>query len=141
MASYTKFNSFVEAVMEKVHNMGADTLKLMLTNSAPSAGNTVKADITEITAGNGYSAGGITLTVTSSAQSGGTYKLIITDPVITASGGAIAAFRYLVIYNDTPTSPADPLVMFYDYGSSLTLNDGESLAVDLDGTNGLFSAA
>jgi hypothetical protein len=79
MATFTKFNSFVEALAEKVHNLGSDTLKVMLTNTAPVATNTVKANITEISAGNGYSAGGATLTVSSSAQTSGTYKLVVDD--------------------------------------------------------------
>lgn len=110
----------------------------MLTNSAPSATNSVKADLTEISAGNGYTAGGATLTVSSSAQSSGTYKLVIADATITASGGSIGPFRYVAIYNDTPTSPADPLIGYYDYGSSITLADGEAFTIDFDATNGVL---
>lgn len=124
MASYTKFNSFVEALAEKVHNLGADTLKVMLTNSAPLASNTVKADITEISAGNGYTAGGTAASVSSSAQSSGTYKLVLSDVVFTASGGSIGPFRYAVLYNDTASN--DELIAFWDYGSSVTLASTES---------------
>lgn len=130
MATFTKFNAFVEHLAEKVHNLGADTLKVMLTNSAPSASNTVKADLTEISAGNGYTAGGSAVTITSSAQSAGTYSLVGNDVVFTASGGSIGPFRYAVLYNDTPTSPADPLIGWWDYGSSITLADGETFTVD-----------
>src|SRR6266446_4977920 len=98
MASFNKFNAFVNDLASKVHNLGADTLKVMLSNVAPVATNAVKADITEISAGNGYSAGGNTLTFTSGAQSSGTYKLVLQDSVFTASGGSIATFRYVVIY-------------------------------------------
>lgn len=80
------------------------------------------------------------LTVASSAQSSGTYKLVINDIVLTASG-TVAAFRYVVLYNDTPTSPADPLIGWYDYGSDLTLNNGETFTVDFDGTNGVIQIA
>jgi hypothetical protein len=139
VATFTKFNAFVEHLSEKVHNLGADTLKILLVNSpAPVATNSVKADLTEISAGNGYSAGGPTCTVASSAQTSGTYKLVIDDLTITASGGSIGPFRYIVLYNDTPTSPADPLIGFYDYGSSVTLANGESITVDFSATNGVL---
>jgi hypothetical protein len=141
VATFNKFNQFVEDVAEKVHNLGADTLKVLLTLTAPVAANSVKGDLTEIAAGNGYSAGGTQASQSSSAQSSGTYKLVIGDVVFTASGGAIAAFRYPVLYNDTPTSPADPLIGYYDYGASLTLNAGETFTVDFDGTNGVLTLA
>lgn len=129
----------MEDVAEKVHNLGSDTLKVLLTNTAPVATNTVKTNITEITAGNGYTEGGETLTVSSSSQSSGTYKLVIADKTITASGGSIGSFRYAVIYNDTSTS--DSLIGWVDYGSSITLNDTEPFTLDFDGTNGLFTLA
>ena len=135
MAAFNKFNAFVENVAEKVHNLGADTLKILLTNSAPSASNTVKADLTEISSGNGYTAGGTAVTVTGSSQSAGTYALTQSaDVVFTASGGSIGPFRYAVLYNDTPASPADPLIGWWDYGSSITLADSETFTVDM-GTN------
>jgi hypothetical protein len=130
MATFNKFNSFVEDLAEKVHNLGADALKILLTNTAPAASNTVKANLTEISAGNGYSAGGTAATITSSAQSSGTYSLVGNDVVFTASGGSIGPFRYAVLYNDTPTSPADPLIGWWDYGSSITLADTETFTVD-----------
>lgn len=138
MATFTKFNQFVEDMAEKVHNLGADTLKILLTNTAPTSSNAVKADLTEISAGNGYSAGGSTVTISSSAQASGTYKLVGADVTITASGGSIGPARYAVFYNDTPTSPADPLIGFWDYGSSFTLASGENVVVDLDATNGIL---
>ena len=139
MASYVKFYSFVEAMAEKVHNLGSDTLKVMLSNSAPAQSNTVKANITDISAGNGYTAGGTAITITSSAQSSGTYKLVGNDVVFTASGGSIGPFQYVVIYNDTAAS--DDLICWFDYGSALTLADGETLTLDFDGTNGLLQIA
>jgi hypothetical protein len=141
MASYNKFQSFVEHLAEKVHNLGGDTLKVLLTNTAPAAANSVKADLVEIAAGNGYTAGGASAAISSSAQSAGTYKLVLGDVVFTASGGSIGPFRYAVLYNDTPTSPADPLIGWWDYGSALTLAAGESLTVDFDGTNGVLTLA
>jgi membrane-bound ClpP family serine protease len=90
----------------------------------------VRADSAELAAGGGYTSGGNTITITSSAQSAGTYSLVGNDVVFTASGGTIGPFRYTIIYNDTPTSPADPLIGWWDYGSSITLNDGETFTVD-----------
>lgn len=140
MAAFNKFNSFVEALAEKKHDLGADTLKVMLTNTAPVATNAVKADLTEISAGNGYTAGGNTASVTSSAQTSGTYKLVLGDPATwTASGGSIGPFRYAVLYNDTATS--DELIGWWDYGSSITLASGESFAVDFDPTTGVLTLA
>jgi hypothetical protein len=140
MVAAAKFDAFVEHLAEKVHNLGADSLRAMLVNSpAPTAANAVKAELTEIAAGNGYSAGGATLTIQTSAQSGGLYKLTVADAVVTASG-AVGPFRYVVIYNDTPSSaPIDPLINFYDYGSSITLQVGETFTMDFDQVNGLLT--
>jgi hypothetical protein len=139
MATFNKFNAFVEHLAEGVHNLQSHTLKVMLTNTAPVATNSVRADLTEIAAGNGYTAGGTAASVTSSAQTSGTYKLVLGDVVITASGGSIGPFRYAVLYNDTPTSPADPLIGWWDYGSALTLANGESITWDADPTNGVLT--
>ena len=141
MAAFSKFNQFVEDMAEKVHNLGADTLKIMLTNTAPVATNSVKADLTEIAAQNGYSAGGTAVTITASAQTSGTYKLTGNDVVFTASGGSFGPARYAVLYNDTPTSPADPLIGFWDRGSSVTPADGETLTIDLDQAAGILTVA
>ena len=140
MASFNKFNSFVEALAEKKHDLGADTLKVLLTNSAPVATNTVKADLTEISAGNGYTAGGATASITSSSQTSGTYKLVLGDPATwTASGGSIGPLRYAVLYNDTAAN--DELIGWWDYGSSITLAAGESFAVDFDPSTGVLTLA
>lgn len=125
MAAYNKFNSFVEAVAEKVHNLGSDVLKVALTNSAPVATNTQLSNITEISYTN---CSARTITVSSSSQSSGTYSLVCTDLVLTASGGTVGAFRYVVIYNDTATN--DELICWFDYGSSITLNDTETFTLD-----------
>lgn len=141
MATFNKFEQFIEDVFHKVHDFDADTFKVMLTNTAPVATNTVFANLTEITAGNGYTAGGSATTKTSSGQTSGTYKAVYGDVVFTASGGSIGPFRYAVLYNDTPTSPADPLVGWWDRGSSLTLSDGESVTIDFDASNGILQAS
>lgn len=127
MATFTFFNSAKEALPEKVHNLGADSLKWMLTNTAPLATNSVKADLTEIAAGNGYTAGGAAVTVSSSAQSGGTYTLALNSCTFTASGGSFAAFRYIVLYNDTATN--DELIGYLDYGTSYTLTTGSTFTI------------
>lgn len=144
MASFFKFQQFVEDLLKKVHDIDSDTLKVYLTNAAPdAAADAVKADLAEISAGNGYTAGGITVTSVTCEHTAGTAKVVSggSDPVWTASGGTIGPFRYAVLYNDTPTSPADPLIGAWDYGSSITLADGETFTVDLDGTNGIFTLA
>jgi hypothetical protein len=137
MATFNKINAFVENLAEKVHNLGSDQLVVALTNSAPSASNSVLADITQITYTNLSSRN---ITTSTSAQTSGTYKLVLTDLVLTATG-AVGPFRYVVIYNDTPTSPADPLIGWYDYGSSISLASAETFTVDFDGSNGLFTLA
>jgi hypothetical protein len=137
MAVFNKFDSFVEALAEKQHNLQSDTLRLMMTNVAPVASNTVKSDITEIAAGNGYVAGGPQATVSSSAQSAGSYKLVLADVVITASGGSIAAARYVVLYNATSLA----LIGYWDYGSSFVLATGETLNVDFDDALGVLTIA
>jgi hypothetical protein len=140
MAVFNKFNQFVEDEAEKVHNLGADTLKVMLVNSpAPVATNSVKANLTEITAQFGYVAGGTAASITSSVQTAGLYKLVLADVVFTAAGGTFGPFRYAVLYNDTPTSPADPLIGWWDYGSSISVLDGETFTVDFDATNGVLT--
>lgn len=135
MATFTKFNAFVENVAEKVHNLGSDQIVVALTNSAPAAANAVLADITEISYTNLSSRN---VTTTSSAQSSGTYKLVLADLTLTASG-AVATFRYVVLYNDTSTS--DSLIGYYDNGSSITMANGDTFLIDFDATNGVLTLA
>ncbi|MEM1938174.1 MAG: hypothetical protein QXH14_08430 [Candidatus Caldarchaeum sp.] len=137
--AYNKFQVFVEHLANKVHDLfgsgaNADTLKVYLSNTAPDAAtHQVKADLAEITAGNGYPAGGVALPNQSGTRSGGTFSLTADQITITASGGSIGPFRYFVLYNDTPTSPADPLIAWWDYGSALTLQDGDSITLRFNG--------
>lgn len=138
MAAFNKFDQFVEDLAEKVHNLGSDQLVVALTNTAPVATNTVLANITEISYTNCSTRN---VTTTSSAQTSGTYKLTLTDLTLTASGGTVGPFRYVVLYNDTPTSPLDPLIGWYDYGSSITLADTETLDIDFDGAGGALTVA
>lgn len=136
MATLTLYNQFKEDLANKVHDLfgtagsGADTLKVMLSNAAPNAAtHAVRADVTELSTANGYTSGGSSI-ANVGTRSGGTFTIVSTDVVFTASGGTIGPFRYAIIYNDTPTSPADPLVGYVDYGSSITLADTEQLTVD-----------
>lgn len=138
MASYNKFQPFVENLAEKVFNLGADTLKVALTNSAPSAADSQLSSITQISNGNGYTTGGTQATISSSAQSSGTYKLVLNDVVFTASG-SMGPFRYAVLYDDTATN--DELIAWWDYGSSVTLASGDTFTVDFDGTSGVLTIA
>lgn len=136
-STLTLFHAFKEKVMEGVMNLQGDTLKVALTNTAPvaSTGATL-ADITEISYTN---CSARTLTVSSSAQSAGTYKLVLDDLVLTASGGDVGPFRYAVIYDDTPAG--DPLIGYLDYGSALTIQSGESLTLDMSPTNGILQVS
>ena len=136
MATYNKFYSFVEALAEKKHDLGADVLKVALSNAAnaPSASaDAVLADITTVSTTN---LDLVTLTVTSSAQTAGTYKLVLADKTMTASG-TVGPFRYIIIYNDTAAN--DELICWYDYGSEITLNAGDTFKLDF-GTE-LFALA
>ena len=132
MATFNKFQDFAEQLGKGVHQLHAagHTLKVLLSNTAPNtATNTVKADITEISAGNGYTAGGED-SQNDYTESSGTGSCTGVDIVWTASGGTIGPFRYAILYNDTPTSPADPLIGYWDYGSSVTLQATETFTTD-----------
>jgi hypothetical protein len=137
MATFTKYQNGVE-ILVTTANASTDTFKFALTNAAPNvATHTVLADITQISTGNGYAAGGATVDVTGS-ETGGTYTLSQDATVtITASGGSIGPFRYVVFYDDTVAS--DPLLSYFDYGSSITLNDTETF--DIGAANTLFTVA
>jgi hypothetical protein len=139
MATFNKFNSFVEAVAEKVHNLGSDQLSVAITNTVPSASNTVYTDITSPVASTNLSGGTpYNITTSTSAQTSGTYKLVLADLVLTATG-AYGPFRYVVIYNNTATNKE--LIGYYDYGSSISLASTETFTIDFDATNGVLTIA
>lgn len=142
MASYNKFNAFVEYLLiAKTIDFDADVFKVMLTNTVPLATNSVKGDLTEIASGNGYPAGG-TATTLSHSRSSGTSKVVGTDVVFTATGGSVGPFRYAVLYDDTPSTPLKPLVGWWEYPEgSVTLADTETFTVDFDATNGVLQLA
>lgn len=135
MATYNKFQQFVEDQNNGVHDLANDQLVIALTNTLPVATNSVLADLTEVSYANLSTRN---ISTISSTQTAGTYNLDLTDLTLTASG-AVATFRYVVIYNGTPTSPADPLIGWYDYGSAVTMANLETFVIDFDGVNGLFS--
>ena len=137
MAAAQKFYQFVQDVAHKVHHLGSDTLKVALCLTAPVATNAVFGDLTEISPGNGYTAGGVQSTQSGSAQMSGVYKLTLADVTYTASSGSLANFRYPVLYNSTPTSPLKPLILFWDYGATITVTNGNSFTVDFSATNGV----
>ena len=141
-SAQSKFNDFINQLLRAKHDFSAHTFKIMLTNTAPTAANAIKGDITEIAAGNGYTAGGPASAITMASASG-TTTVSGAQAVITAAGGAIGPFRYAVLYNDSQTAPVKPLVSFLDYGAALTLGDGESLTVKFNNvTPGtIFTAA
>ena len=134
MVTYNKFNSFVEALAEKVHNLGSDTLKVALTNSAPAATMTKLSELTGAIASPALDS--VTLTVSSSSQTSGTYKLVLEDKTLTASAD-VGPFQYVIIYNDTHLDK--PLIAWYDYSSEVTLASGDTFKLDF-GTE-LFSLA
>ena len=136
MATYTKFQSFVEALAEKKHDLGSDTLQVALSNAAnpPSAANdAVLADFTQIAYTNLSTQ---VISRVSSAQASGTYSLVLTDLVLTASG-AVAPFQYVIIFNQSATN--DELIAFFDYGSEVTLASGETFTIDFGSS--LFTLA
>lgn len=137
MATFNKFNCFVLDIGSKFHNLGVDTLTIALTNTAPTASNTLLANITEISYTN-LSARAVT--TTSWTQTSGTSKLICGDLVLTASG-AVGPFRYVVLYNSSTTAATGPLIGYYDYGSSISLATSETFTIDFDQSNGVLTIA
>lgn len=135
MATFTKFQPFVEALAEKVHNLGSDQLVIALSNTAPNNTDATLSQITQISYTNLSSRN---VTTTSSAQSSGTYKLTLTDLVLTASG-AVATFRYVILYNDT--SASDNLIAYWDRGSTVTMASGDTFTVNFDDSNGVLTIA
>lgn len=145
MASYNKFNTFVGDLCSKVHNLNGteDMLKVYLSNTTPDASNhSVKADLAETTNENGYDEPQDVQN--SGSTSGGTFTLEGTSLTITADGGSVGPFQYVTLYNDTPTDPEDPLISWWDYGSEVTLNDGETFTIkfsdaDVDSAGTIFT--
>lgn len=138
MAAFNKFNSFTHELGKGTHNFTSHTLKAVFTNTAPTAANSVLADLTDLSTAGGYTAGGVTLDSVTWTTSTGTAKLTIADELFTASG-SVGPFRYVALYNST--AAGGPLIGWYDYGSSITLASGESLTVNFDDVNGVLTVA
>lgn len=139
MANIFKFYSFTEKVHEGAINLGSDTIKVMLTNDAPSLSWDEKADVTgELATNYGYTAGGKTLTVTTSAQSSGLYTFICDDITWNISGGSVGPFRYAIFYDDTASG--DPLLWYIDFSYGITVTSGQDFTIDVDQTTGLYYA-
>jgi len=130
MATYNKYNQFVEDLAKGVHNFATHSFKVALSNAAPSASHATLSAITELSTANGYTAGGNATTIGGTTQSGGTLTITATDPAVWTATGAGITFRYAALYNDTPTSPADQLIAYWDNGSSTTVTAGNTLMVD-----------
>lgn len=128
---------FVQDLANGVHNLGSNTLKIMLSDVAPVATNTVKANITEIAAGNGYTAGGGAAAFVSGGDTAGLYKLILSPVQFTAAGGSIAQFRYAILYDSTPAN--GNLIGWWDYGAEVNLTNGNTFTVQLDQVNGVLT--
>lgn len=137
MAFFNKFNLFTSDLAQKIHNLNSDTLKVMLSNVAPIAGNHVKTDITEIASGNGYPAGGQTAAFVSGNSTTGLYRLILSPVVFTAVGGTFANFEYAVLYN--ATAAENNLIGWWDYGTAITLTSGNTFTIGIDQTNGVLT--
>ena len=135
MAAFNKFDSFIEALAEKKHNLGSDTLTVALcvSGNAPVATNTVLADLTQIAYTNLSTR---VITTISSAQTSGVYKLILADLVLLATG-TVAPFRYIVIYNDTATN--DELIGWYDYGTNINMSNTDTLTIDFNAADGVIA--
>ena len=146
MATLNKVYGFVEHLAEKMHNLGADQLVVALSNTAPSAestrpdlltANCILANVSQISYTNCSSRN---LTTTTSSQSSGTYALVLADLVLTATG-TVGPFRYVYIYNSSATLATNPLIGYYDYGSSITLASGETFTIDFDNVSGVLTLA
>lgn len=137
MAAYTKVTGSREALVEGI-NAGTDQWAIALTNTAPSLAFT--SGTSDLATGGGYTAGGANVTTTTSAESAGVYKLVLTaPPTWTASGAGIGPFRYAMLVDKT----TNQCIGYWDYGSSITLNgtNGDTFTVGLDGTNGVIQVA
>jgi hypothetical protein len=130
MAAFVKYDIFSEDLAKKVHDLNADTLKVMLSNTAPNVTtNALRSQVTELAGGNGYTSGGDD-TQNTTSRTTNTTSVLGVDTTVTCSAATVGPFRYDILYNDTPASPLDPLIGYWDYGSSITLNPGESFTTD-----------
>jgi len=135
-ASYVKYTAAIEPLFEQI-NSGTDAWKVALASAVNIADTTFTAGTTDLTTAGGYTAGGNTTTITSAAQTSGTYKLVLASPTAWTATGAGFTFRYAILWNSTNSIP----VAYWDYGSSQAVASGETVTVTLDATNGVFQAS
>jgi hypothetical protein len=133
MATYNKYTAAVEPLVENI-NAGSDVWKIALAATVNPADTTFVSGTTDLATGGGYTAGGTTVTTTSSSQTGGTYKLVLASPTAWTATGAGFSFRYVILYDSTTSTP----VGYWDYGSTVTMNSGDTFTATLDATNGVF---
>ena len=138
MATYHYINALTKNMADGVHNLSTDQLKIAFSNTALTATNTKLSNVTQITAAHNYNAGGFNVTTSSSKTSGSTYLLKLANYVFTASGGSVGPFQYIVLYNSASSGTTNALLGWWDYGSALTLNDGETLTIQFSATNGVI---
>ena len=130
MPAFNKFEQFVKDLGDKVHDLDADTISIYLSNALPSvSADLIKTDVTEITQENGYAGPVDTVQAWTEAAGVGSCTQNA-DIVITASGGTVGPFQYVVLFNDTPAAPLDPLIGWWDYGSVVLLQDGETFTIN-----------
>lgn len=138
-SAFNYFNVTQQDVGKAVHDFATDSFKILLSNTLPVAANAVKADLTEISAGNGYSAGGLTIAVTSFNLTTSTAKLILANSALLTATGAVGPFQYAILYNNTPLGK--PLIGWWDYGSAITMASGQTFQVLCDATTGVLTIA
>lgn len=137
-SAYNKHNCFAADVCNGLHNLASGAYYVMLTNTAPVATNTVYSNLTDLSTANGYTAGGTAVSITSATQTSGTFKWLVAALTVVTATGSVGPFRYADLYLNANTKP---LVAWYDYGTSITLNSGDSFTVSFDQTNGVLQLA
>jgi len=141
MATFNKYNAFIDALVSGTHNLKTASYRVALTNTAPVAAtdtNWSAVTYPPPAAANGYPSGGATPTVTTAATASGVFKLALQDLVFTATSGGIGPFRYVILYN---SSASNALIGFYDYGTNVTLNATDTFTTDFDDVNGVLTVS
>lgn len=134
MAAYNKYTSGVDALVKAI-NAGTDSYKVALAATVNAADTTFTPGTTDLTTGSGYTAGGNAATVSTATTTGGVFKLVLNSPATWTSSGTIGPFRYVILWDTTTSTPLG----YWDYGSSVQLNNTDTFSVTLDGTNGVFT--
>ena len=135
MAVYNKFDQYVADKANGIYKHDTDQHVVFLTNTLP---NRIQSTLSQLSQIDYTNLSTRNITTTSSTQTNGTYKLVLADLVLTASG-VVPTFRYVGVYDDTPTAPEDPLIAWYDYGSAVTMANAETFTCDFDQVNGFLT--